>query len=128
MFLESTYLIHRISCACDMCCFIVVRQEIVNTWKQIFDAVKSLQAFWCQNIDESDNVIVPASLEHITKFFKINDGAERPVNPPFTVLGTQAVLGAPVVDNASNVYFVTDSGNLFKMNQNIVSAAWSWEF
>jgi hypothetical protein len=59
------------------------------------------------------------TIRDVTKFYKITDTPNRPVNPPFTVLGVQTVLGAPVVDNASNVYFVTDSGNLFKMNSNI---------
>jgi outer membrane protein assembly factor BamB len=59
------------------------------------------------------------TIDGVTKFFKITDSPVRPVNPPFTVLGVQEVLGAPVADIAINVYFVTDSGNLFKMNQNI---------
>jgi outer membrane protein assembly factor BamB len=59
------------------------------------------------------------TIRDVTKFFKITDTPGRPVNPPYTLIGVQTVLGAPVVDNASNVYFVTDSGNLFKMNSNI---------
>ncbi|UCG43615.1 MAG: PQQ-binding-like beta-propeller repeat protein, partial [candidate division WOR-3 bacterium] len=57
--------------------------------------------------------------QFVTKFYKITDGPERPVSPQFTVIGVQEVLGAPVLDKDNNVYFVTDSGNLFKMNRDI---------
>ncbi len=56
------------------------------------------------------------TIPHVTKFYKLYDGPNRPVDPPFAVLGTQRVLGAPVIDRYGDVLFVTDSGYMYKLD------------
>ncbi|UCG42233.1 MAG: PQQ-binding-like beta-propeller repeat protein [candidate division WOR-3 bacterium] len=59
------------------------------------------------------------TIKNVTKFYKMRDSTHMPVNPPFTVLGVQEVLGAPAIDDAGNVHIVTDSGLVYKLNPNL---------
>jgi outer membrane protein assembly factor BamB len=56
------------------------------------------------------------TIPRVTKFYKLYDGPNRPVDPAFVVLGAQRVLGAPVMDRYGDLLFVTDSGYLYKLD------------
>jgi outer membrane protein assembly factor BamB len=83
---------------------------------------------WGQCCIADNNIYIPNidtvirgsdTIPDVTKFYKIADGPERPVDPPFAVIGRQVVMGAPVADASGNVFFVTDSGYLYKLDSDL---------
>ncbi|UCG44008.1 MAG: PQQ-binding-like beta-propeller repeat protein, partial [candidate division WOR-3 bacterium] len=84
-------------------------------WGQVCIAVNNI---YVPNLD----TIIRGSdtIDKVTKFYKIPDSPDRPVDPPFAVLGVQEVRGAPAADASGNVFFVTDSGYLYKLDSDLV--------